>query len=458
MKSKEEFLFREAPVGRAVLSLVIPTIIGQLITVVYNMADTFFIGQIGDPNQVAAVSLCMPMFVFLTGLANLFGIGGSSLMARSLGAGDHRRARRAAAFCIWTAFAVSLLYGILLYIVRGALLPAVGANDETFAFCCQYLFWTITIGAVPTVLNQALANLVRAEGHSAQASFGVALGGVLNIFLDPVFIFLFRLEVAGAAIATMVSNAIATLYFILLIARNRKQSDISFHPKYYTLGERIPREVLLVGIPSCLMNLMGVLSNITINKLMSGYSNAAIAGIGVAKKIDMLSFAIATGMSQGVLPLIAYNYSARNYKRMKAALKTDFLIGLGVALVSTFFLFTCAGSIVRVFINDAETVRYGQLFQRIICITGPCISVTMLAITSFQSVGKKVQPTILSLLRKGGLDIPFMFLLNHFVGVNGIVWATPIADLGAMTVAILLFIPFWRRLSEDSHAEKAAQQ
>ncbi|HIV87732.1 MAG TPA: MATE family efflux transporter [Candidatus Pygmaiobacter gallistercoris] len=450
MKTKEEILFREAPVGRAVLTLIIPTIIGQLITVIYNMADTFFIGQIGDPNQVAAVSLCMPMFVFLTGLANLFGIGGSSLMARSLGAGEHRRAKQAAAFCIWTAFAISLIYGIGLYAVRALVLPAVGANAETYGFCCQYIFWTITIGAVPTVLNQALANLVRAEGHSAQASFGVALGGVLNIFLDPVFIFLFRLEIAGAAIATMVSNVIATLYFILLIAKKRGESDICFDPRLYTWSRRIPREVLLVGLPSCLMNLMGVLSNITINKLMSGYSNAAVAGIGVAKKIDMLSFAIATGMSQGVLPLIGYNYSAKNYKRMKAALRVDFLIGLGVALVSTFFLFTCAGPIVRVFIDDAETVRYGQLFQRIICITGPCISVTMLAITSFQSVGKKVQPTILSLLRKGGLDIPFMFLLNHLAGADGIVWATPIADLGAMTVAILLFIPFWRRLSEKN--------
>ena len=212
--------------------------------------------------------------------------------------------------------------------------------------------------------------------------------------------------------------------------------------------EGIPGEVLLVGIPSFLMNLMGVLSNTTLNKLMSGYSNAAVAGIGIAKKIDLLSFAIATGMSQGVLPLIAYNYSSRNYKRMKSALKVDFLISFTIALISTMLLFTCAGPIVRAFINDAETVRYGQLFQKIICITGPCISVTMLTITAFQSVGKKLQPAILSLMRKGGLDIPFMLLLNMLVGVSGIVWATSIADLCAMTVAIILFVPFWRQLSQ----------
>lgn len=447
MRNKEEILFEQAPVGRAVLTLVIPTVISQLITVVYNMADTFFIGQIGDKNQVAAVSLCMPLFVLLTGLANLFGIGGSSLMSRSLGAGDHRRAKQAAAFSIWTAIAASLLYGTGLTLTQSLVLPAIGADAETYAFCRQYIFWTIAIGAVPTVLNQELAHLVRAEGHSAQASFGVVLGGALNIILDPIFIFPLGLEIAGAAIATMLSNAAAACYFICLLARKKNPSDISFHPRYYTWGSRIPREVLLVGLPSCLMNLMGVLSNVTINKLMSGYSNAAVAGIGVAKKIDMLALAIATGMSQGVLPLIGYNYSAKNYRRMKAALKTDFLISFAAALAGAVFLFTCAGPIVQAFIDDAETVQYGRLFQRIICITGPCISVSMLAITAFQSAGKKLEPAILSLLRKGGLDIPCMFLLNHLAGVNGIVWATPIADLGAMTVSILLFIPFWRRLT-----------
>lgn len=450
MKTKEEVLFEDAPVGRAVLSLVIPTLISQLITVIYNMADTFFIGRIGDPNQVATVSLCMPMFVFLTGLANLFGIGGSSLMSRSLGTNNHQKAKQTAAFSIWTAIVVSLIYGIALFGVRSIILPVVGANTGTYDFCSRYIFWTITIGAIPTVLNQELAHLVRAEGHSAQASFGVALGGVLNIILDPIFIFSLGLEIAGAAIATMISNVVATLYFIFLIVRKRNTTDISFHPKHYTWREKIPREVLLVGLPSCLMNLMGVLSNITVNKLMSGYSNAAVAGIGVAKKVDMLSFAIATGMSQGVLPLIGYNYSAHNYKRMKAALKVDFLFSFAAALIGTVFLFTCAEPIVRAFIDDAETVRYGQMFQRIICITGPCISVTMLAITALQSVGKKAQPTILSLMRKGGLDIPFMFLMNSLVGVNGIVWATPIADLCAMVVAVILFVPFWKRLSSQA--------
>lgn len=193
---------------------------------------------------------------------------------------------------------------------------------------------------------------------------------------------------------------------------------------------------------------MSTFSNITLNRLMASYCNQAIAGVGIAKKIDMLSFGIATGMSQGVVPLIGYNYSSKNHERMKKAILTIFILSLSVAFAFTLLLFTCAHPIVKAFIDDALTVEYGRTFQRIICITGPCISVTLIIITIFQSIGKKFQPLLLSLLRKGGLDIPFMFIMNASFGVNGIVWATPIADFGAMVISILFFIPVWKTLLE----------
>lgn len=197
------------------------------------------------------------------------------------------------------------------------------------------------------------------------------------------------------------------------------------------------------------MTLMGVLSNIVVNRLMASYCNEAVAGIGIAKKVDMAAFAIATGMSQGVLPLIAYNYSAKNYKRMMSAVKTTFIYSLAIALLSMILLLTCAGPIVKAFIDDPMTVDYGGRFQRIICVTCPCVSVTMIVVTLFQAVGKKVQPLVLSLLRKGGLDIPAMLLMNRWIGINGIAWTTPIADFSAMLVAIGLFISFWRGLSAE---------
>ena len=448
-KTDKTELFEKTPVTRAVLALVVPTVISQIITVIYNMADTFFVGQVGDPNQVAAASLSLPLFLVTTGLANLFGIGGASLISRSLGLGDTEKARKTSAFCIWTSAAVALLYGLAIFALRGTILPAVGADEFTYDFCASYLFWTLTVGAIPTVLNAALAHLVRAEGYSGQASFGVALGGGLNIILDPIFIFGFHLEITGAAVATMLSNLIATLYFIALILLKRGRFHLTLNPKYYSVSGGIPKEVLLVGLPSSIMNVMGIFSNITLNKLLVSYSNAAVAGIGIAKKIDMLAFAIANGLSQGVIPLIGYNYSSKNTRRMRSAIKVTLILSLAVTTVGAVLLFTCANPLVRAFIDDSETVRYGSMFQRIICITGPFTAITTVIISIFQSVGQKGKPLVLSMLRKGGLDVPFMFLLDFFGGAEAIAWATPIADCGAMLVGILLFVPLWRKMGKE---------
>ena len=454
MKTDKSELFSSAPILRAVLALVVPTVISQLVTVIYNMADSFFIGQLGDPNQVAAASLSMPLFFLTTGMANLFGIGGASLISRSLGAGNPERAKKASAFCIWSAGVIAFVYGILIMLLKPYILPAIGTNQDTFGYCYQYVFWTITIGAVPTVLNAALAHLVRAEGYSAQASFGIGLGVGLNIVFDPLFIFVFHMGIEGAAAATMLSNLVGTLYFLLLIFKNRSVLHITLDPRCYSLGDRIPREVLLVGLPSCLMSLMAVFSNIMLNRFMVSYCNEAMAGIGIAKRIDMLAIALANGLSQGVLPLIGYNYSANNFKRMRAAIRVTLILCLAVTGVAAVLLFTCAGPIVRAFIDDAATVYYGSLFQRIMCITGPCTAITVMVLTIFQAVGQKGKPLILSMLRKGGLDVPFMFLMNHLAGIVGIAWAMPMADCAAMLFALLLFLPFWKKLKvmENAHA------
>jgi len=369
----ETELFERTSVSKAVLSLVVPTVISQLITVLYNMADTFFIGQTGDPNQVAASNLCMPMFLFLSGIANLFGIGGSSLISRCLGVGDKEKATYTSAFCIWTSVTVTLTYGIGIYLLCPIILPAFGANMDTYEYCRQYLFWTVAIGSIPTVLNAEFAHLIRSEGYSKQASFGMILGAMLNIILDPIFITILNMQISGAALATMLSNFVAMVYFIFLIMKKRSRTVLTLSPRFFSIKYKIPSEVFLVGLPSTFMSLMSTISNITLNRLMSSYCNQAIAGVGIAKKIDMLSFGIATGMSQGVIPLIGYNYSAKNYKRMKKAIYSTFILSISVAIVCTILLFTCANPIVRAFIDDELTVKYGQVFQRIICITGPCI-------------------------------------------------------------------------------------
>ena len=446
---ENDYLFREMPVPRAVLSLAVPTVISQIVTVIYNMADTFFIGQLGDPDQVAAATVAMPAFVALTAISNLFGIGGASKIARCLGRGDGETARRTAAFSVWTAAAAALVYGIAVFLARGRLLPVLGANEGTYDFCAGYVFWTITVGAVPTVLSACLAHLIRTEGYARQAGFGVAFGGVLNIALDPIFIFALRMEITGAALATMLSNTAAMLYFLAFLYRIRNRTVITPHPRYYRLGGGIPGEVVVGGLPSFIMMLLGCLSNSVLNRMVTSYSNEAMAGMGIAKKIDMIAFSVAQGMTQGVLPLVAYTYASGDRKRMSRSIRVTLAYTLALACAATLTLFFFAGPITRCFIDNDATVAYGRDFLKVICFTCPSTGVNFMIITVFQATKQKVQPLVLSLLRKGGLDIPLMLLLNAWVGIKGIAWAAPAADWLALAVSLALFLPFLRRLRAE---------
>lgn len=450
---EKEQLFTSVPVKKAVIALAVPTVVSQLITVVYNMADTFFIGQLGDPNQVAAATLAMPVFMFLTAFANLFGIGGASLISRCLGAGNRKKAQHCSAFCIWSAAVVAVLYGILVVMLRGFLLPILGANEATSDYCASYIFWTVGVGAMPTVLNAGLAHLIRSEGYSKQASFGVAFGGVLNMILDPIFIFGLHLQITGAAIATMLSNAAAMIYFVVFIFKIREVSTITLSPRYVTWKYHIPAEVLSVGLPSFIMTLMSTVSNTALNKMIAGYSNEAVAGMGIAKKIDLMAFAIAQGMTQGTLPLIGYNFSSGNRRRMLEVLKVLLIDCLVVAFAGTAIMFFGAVPITRCFIQDADTVEYGRTFLRIVCLACPTTALNFLAITIFQATGKKKQPMVLSLLRKGGLDIPLMLLFNATIGIRGIAWATPLADALALVISAVLVLPYLKKLGTQKELQ-----
>jgi len=443
-----EYLFCEMPVRRAVLALAVPTVISQIITVIYNMADTFFIGQLNDPNQVAAATVAMPAFVVLTALSNLFGIGGAGKIARCLGKKDGETAKKTAVFSIWTAIFVALFYGVIIFLARPWFLPVLGTNAETYDFCSDYVFWTITIGAIPTVLNAGLAHLIRTEGYAKQAGFGVAFGGILNIVLDPIFIFVFHMEITGAAIATMLSNTAAMLYFFLFLYKIRKKTVITPNPKYYSIAGGIPGDVVIGGLPSFLMMMLGCLSNSILNRLVTSYSNEAMAGMGIAKKIDMIAFSVAQGMTQGVLPLIAYNYASGNQKRMSKSIWVTLTYTLIMACSATLILFLFASPITRCFIDNDATVSYGRDFLKVICFTCPSTAVNFMIIMVFQATKQKVQPLILSMLRKGSVDIPLMIVLNRLIGINGIAWATPLADWFALLVSLFLFLPYINKIKK----------
>ncbi|MCM1513592.1 MAG: MATE family efflux transporter [Anaeroplasma bactoclasticum] len=439
---EKQFLFEKMSIPKAVCYLAIPTIISQLITIIYNWADTYFIGQLNDTYQMAAITVCHPAFMMTTAIANLLGIGGASAISRALGINNTERIQKIATVSLWGSIIVSIAYALLVFVFQSPLLSFLGATTNTYTFAKQYLFYVVILGTLPSVLNFTLSHLIRSIGMSKESSIGIAMGGIINMLLDPLFIFVFHLDVVGAAIATLLSNILATFYFILLLYKIRKKSPLRFHWHNLKIQERVTLEIIGSGLSSFLLSLMALLSNTVINKLMSNVDEAAISGVSIAKKVDLCIIAFAQGLSQGILPLIGYNYASNNTTRMK---KTIYFSGITMLIFATLcvILFSIfPKSIVQLFIKDEKTIAYASQFLRILCISMPLTSLIFLGNTIFQATKQNIRALILILLRKGIIDIPLMLLLNHWIPVYGVIMAQPIVDSFAGILAILLYITF----------------
>ena len=457
--NRERELFEEAPVLQAIMRLALPTVIGQIIGVIYNMADTFFIGQTGSEAMVTAVTICMPAFMFLTAISNLFGVGGSSVISRALGQGRRDRARNTAAFAMWGCLCVSVLYSLLSFLFRDTFLNLLGGGDPmVHSLASGYLIVTVVLCGIGTTMSNLLAHLVRSEGRSVQASIGIALGGLLNIALDPLFMFVILKpgnEVLGAGIATGLSNLIAMLYFIIVIRRERGKLVIGFKPSGEMVQGNIPGAVLSIGLPACLMTFCENISYAVLDNLMSGYGILMQAGIGVAKKVNMLAHCMVRGMAQGVLPLIGYNYASGNHKRMRKTVLTSTTISVLLATVCMVISLAFSRPLIALFIsNGTDSVDFGARFLRILCIGGPFSACAYAFISFFQATGNGLRSFVLAILRKGVLDIPLMFILNRVYPIFGIVWATPIADTVCCVIAIVLFIQFLHHGTNLHNANK----
>ena len=449
--SRERALFESSPIQRAILRLALPTVIGQAILVIYNMADTFFIGLTGSDAMVSAVTVCTPAFMFLSAISNLFGVGGSSVISRALGCRLHERAQRASSFAFWGCLLTTLLYALGAFLLLDPFIDALGGSDAAVhAQARSYLTVTVALGGLCTSMSALLAHLVRSEGRSTQASVGIVLGGLLNIALDPLFMFVLLprgQEILGAAIATTLSNLISLLYFALLMGRTRSRSVLRVAPVPGMLTQGIPFAVLSCGLPACLMTLLENISYAVLDHLMALSGVAMQAGLGVAKKVNMLAHSIVRGMAQGVLPLISYNYASGNHVRMRRAATLSMLISVALASLCMAVCLVFSEPLIALFIpHGTQSVRCGARFLRILCIGGPFSACAYAIISFFQAVGCGLRSFVLAILRKGLLDIPLMFLLRFFSPVYGIVLATPIADIVCCAAAALMYISFLRML------------
>ena len=312
-------LFESTPIPKAIATLAIPTVMSSLVMVLYNLADTFFVGMLNDPIENAAVTLAAPVLLAFNAVNNLFGVGSSSMMSRALGRKDYDTVYRSSAFGFYCSILCGMLFSVFYFLLRVPLLTVLGADAQTAASTTGYLTWTTGLGAVPAILNVVMAYLVRSEGASLHASIGTMSGCLLNIILDPIFILPwgFHMGATGAGLATCISNCVACLYFFVLLWVRRGNTFVRIHPKHFTFQGDIVKGVCGVGIPASIQNLLNVTGMTVLNNFTAPFGANAVAAMGISYKIYMVPMYVAMGLSQGLMPLVSYNYASRNYRRMK---------------------------------------------------------------------------------------------------------------------------------------------
>ena len=440
-----KYLFESMPIPRAVMQLSIPMVLTSLVTVIYNLADTFFVGMLNDPVQNAAVTLAYPVMLAFYAINNLFGVGTSSMMSRSLGRGDHEMVRNSSAFGFYGAMFSGLAFALLCTVLKTPLMNLLGADETTWEATANYMLWTVSCGAMPAILNVVQGQMVRAEGASLHASIGTMSGCILNIILDPIFILPWGLNMgaAGAGLATFLSNCLACLYFLILAQVKKGNTFISLDIRRL---KKLSREVVLgilgVGVPASIQNLLNVTGSTILNNFTAGYGAAAVAAMGVSHKVNMLPIQICMGFSQGIMPLVSYNYASGNRKRMKNSVFFSASIILPIMLLVTVGYWFGAPNLIRLFMDNAEIVAYGTRFLRGMCLGMVFLCIDFMAVGVFQALGMGKRALLFAILRKVVLEIPLLFILNWLMPLYGLAYAQCLAEaiLAAAAVVILLKI------------------
>ena len=455
MQNTNRELFEETPIPVAVQKMMIPTIIGALVTVLYSLADTLFVGMLNDEIQNAAVALAAPALLAFNAVNNLFGVGSSSMMSRALGRGDMKTVRASASFGFYGAVASGALLSALCLIFMYPFVTLLGGDVSTAAATISYMRWAVVCGAIPTILNVVMGYMVRSEGAVLHASIGTMSGCILNMILDPIFILPwgFGMGAAGAGFATFLSNCFACCYFfVLLFARKKKnKTNINLNPKYISLKKNIVLGVMEVGVPAAIQNLLNVTGMTILNNFVAGYGSSAVAAIGIAQKVYMVPIQVAIGGTQGVMPLVGYSYASRNKKRFEETIRTEMKILIPCMVTIMVLCWIFAPSLITLFMKNEEVIAYGTIFLRGFCLCMPFMVIDFLAVGVFQSVGMGKTSLLFAILRKIILEIPAIILLNKLFQAAGITYAGSIAEFILSICAVILL----RRIVKSFDARQA---
>jgi multidrug efflux pump len=445
MEHKRMHILGDMPVNKAIFKLVIPTMLGMIVMIFYHLTDTFFIGKLNDPNQVAALAIAMPIFMTFIAFGGLFGNGGASYLSRLLGKKDYDNASRTAS----TAFFTCGIFAIVMTFVGIALLPGVlriaGSSENTFSYAYSYsaiIIW----GNILIMLNFAMGQLLRAEGAAKEAMIGMFIGTGINIVLDPLFILALHMGVTGAAVATLIGNAVGLVYYIMFHVR--KKSFIAISIQRFSVNWKIHSEILKVGIPTSLNQILMSASFAFINSIAVTYGDIVVAAMGIDMRITSIPIMLLIGTATGIQPLIGYSYGARNAKRLKDTIRGGIILGTSIALFFAIIFITFPRQLIMAFINNAEVIDIGAKILFALAVGLPFIGTQMVFMIALQAMGKGGPSLIISLSRQGLIFIPAILILNGLFGFGGFIYAQSATDFLTVILSLMFFMMILRAEKE----------
>jgi len=442
-----QILKDEAPL-KAILSLSVPTILAMQVQVLYNLTDTFFVGRLNDPFQVAAVSVAFPMFMILMSFSGIFGFGAASYISRLLGKKDYEMAKKTSSTAFYTCIAASIVVTLISLIFISPILHLIGVTPETHGYAHGYLS-IIFAGSIIIMLNFLLTLMLRSEGAAKVAMYGMFIGTGINIVLDPIFIQVLGYGVKGAAIATLIGQGVGLLYYFDFY--RKKKSMVSLHWKYLSLQKDIILEILRVGIPASSYNIMLSIANTIGNYVAAGYNDLILAAYGINRRIFSMAMMTLTGLAEGAQPLIGYSYGARKIERMNKVIRTSISLAAGISFFFVGFFYLFAGKMIQIFINNKEVISYGIQIMRAMIIALPLLGIQFLIRVTFQALGKG-RPAFILAFARDFFYIPALFALNKYFGFSGFVYAQPFAHIFTFLLAIALFNMIKGQIT-DEHRE-----
>lgn len=431
----ENELFEKAPVPKAYFTLALPVVFSMVVSLVYNMVDTYFIAQTGNTNLVAGVSLSAPVFTLMIALGDIFGLGGSSVISRLFGEKKDEDGKRLSVFCFYAAILCGIVVTIVMMMLREPILYVLGADQDTISYASGY-FTYIVLGAPFIILSFTPSNLLRTEGFATAAMTGNILGAVVNMILDPVFISVLGLGAAGAAIATVIGNIFADLFYVWFLLK--KSRRLSINPAGFHIHIAEVGQILAIGIPASITNLMQSIGIALTNRSLLPYGNDRVAAMGIVMKVNLIAVLILVGFAFGAQPLIGYNYGAKNHARLKEILRFCYEFECGAAAVLAGALSLAAAAMIGLFMQDASIIEIGVPMLRMQQMGMVFTAVVLVTTCTFQSAGKAVGAFLLSVSRQGVVFAAVLFIASKTFAYSGVLMAQAVSDLLTAILAVIL--------------------